>query len=335
MPIIKWNRILTLVLGRDREPLILLLLTIVLVEPDETIILRAVSQDPSKLVGESSTTLTIEDNEPVISLWTTSMGSRIVRTEGDGSVTLQLDANRLTASSLTVNLLYRDAGAITGDHPSVDTPDISTMVTVATETTTRHTFEIDITEDKIAGEFNRSVFVVLQEGDGYTRSDTNNMVEVVVQDNDFAEVYFSQDAGTVTEGEDIVFIIIKDLMTAAETPVDIEFIPTGKFFKTTPMTTQVNFPAGVAMSTAKITISTVDDKDIEADGSLMASIVIIPGSPLRPGGVGRADKRIVTILNDDVPAVISFERPGYVIFEDTTGTITLRADPRPGDKNPD
>ena len=166
---------------------------------------------------------------------------------------------------LTVNLLYTgdgnpnnsdNAGAITGDHPSVDTPDIETTVTVATHIATRHTFEIDITDDLIAGEFNRSVDVVLQEGDGYTVSDPDNRrVEVVIQDNDFAEVYFSQDAGSVTEGEDIVFIIIKDLITAAETPVEIEFIPIGDFFRTTPMTTEVSLPAGIALSTAKITIT--------------------------------------------------------------------------------
>ena len=129
----------------------------------------------------------------------------------------------------------------------------------------------------------------------------NTTVEVAVMDNDFAEVYFSQSGGSVTEGEDIVFIITRDLVTDIETSVDINFVEfTGDFFKTTPMRTQVSFPAGGAvLSTTKITISTVDDKDIEADGSLKAEIDIIPGSPLRPGGVGRLTERTVTILDND------------------------------------
>ena len=87
-------------IGETQTTLNLVIIDDSLVEPDETIILSAVSQDRNKLVGASSTALTIEDNEPEISLRTTSMGNRIVRTEGDGSVTLQLDASRLTATSV-------------------------------------------------------------------------------------------------------------------------------------------------------------------------------------------------------------------------------------------
>ena len=295
----------------------------------------------------SETVITVENDELRISLRApgntricrppptpeSTPNCRIVVTEGDGSGTLQLDASRLTARPLTVNLLYTaDAGALDGGLPS-DSTDSFTTVTVATETTTRHTFEVDITDDQIAAEFTRATHVVLQPGDGYTVDPDNTTVEVAVMDDDFAEVYFSQGAGSVTEGDDIVFIITKDLMTAIETLVEIGFESTGDFFTTTPMTTEVRFPAGGAvLNTAKITIPTVDDKDIEADGSLMAAIVIIPGSPLRPGGVGRPDERTVTILNDDVPAVISFERAEYAIFEGTTDTITLVAEPPPGIK---
>ena len=62
--------------------------------------------------------------------------------------------------------------------------------------------------------------------------------------------------------------------------------------------------------------------------------MIIPGSPLRPGpgDMRRPVVRTVTILSDDVPAVINFEEPDYVISEGTTGTITLVADPPPGIK---
>ena len=294
--------------------------------------------DKNSTPGEDSVAMiTIEDNEPVISLRApgqtgcqpSTSNCRIVVTEGEVA-RLQLDASRLTATTLTVNLRYTvDPGALTGEPTSANTPNIDTTVTVAINTISR-TFEVGVTEDRIAAEFTRAAHVVLQEGDGYTVDPDNTTVEVAVMDNDFAEVYFSQSAGSVTEGEDIVFIIIKDLITNRDESVDISVVEfTGDFFKTTPMRTQVSFPAGgVALSTAKITIPTVDDKDIEADGSLMAKIVIIPGSALRPGDGDRPNVRTVTILDNDVPA-ISFEPAKYTIFEGTTGTITLRAEPPP------
>ena len=311
------------------------------VQSDRKLYLSFVPDNNSTPGEVSVAVIRIEDNEPEISLRTTTLNPRrVVVTEGDGFALLQLDASRLTASSLTVNLLYtgdghpnNNAGALTGEPSSAGTPDIETTVTVDTETTTRHTFEVEVKDDRIAAEFTRAVQVDLQEGDGYTVDPDNRRVEVAVMEDDFAEVYFSQSAGSVTEGQDIEFIIIKDLIADLETAVEISFESTGDFFKTMPQNTTVSLPAdGAVMSTVKITIRTVDDKDIEADGSLTARIVIIPGSPLRPGDMGRADVRTVTILSDDVPAVISFEEPDYAISEGTTGTITLLADPPPGIK---
>ena len=145
-------------------------------------------------------------------------------------------------------------------------------------------------------------------------------------------MYFSQDAGTVTEGQDIEFIITQDLISDDGTFVDIEFEYTGDFFNPMPMaTTRVNFPAGGFM--AKITIPTDDDNDAEANGSLKATIMpqtgeTSKGSILR---LGTPAVRTVTILNDDVPA-ISFDPAVYTIVEGTTRTITLRAEPPPGIK---
>ena len=96
------------------------------------------------------------------------------------------------------------------------------------------------------------------------------------------------------------------------TSVNIEFTPSsGNFFKMlTAMTTQVNFPAdGVVMSTAKIVIPTVDNDDVEVDGSLRAAIDIT-GSVLR---AGMSTERTVTILNNDVPA-IRFELSPAMLF---------------------
>ena len=273
----------------------------------------------------SETIITIEDNELEISL----RPRRIVVTESTstGFVTLQLEASRLTSIPLTVNLLYTaDVGALTGELSSDNTSNMSTMITVETaDITTRYTFQVEVKDDEIAAEGIRTAQVVLQSGAGYTVSDTDNTVEIAVVDDDVATVNISSVREQVTEGDDIEFIITKNLIADTVTSVNIEFEDMGNFFKIATATTQVNFPAdGVVMSTAKIVIPTVDNDDVEADGSLRAAIDIT-GSVLR---AGMSTERTVTILNNDVPA-IRFEEPGYVIFKGTTGTITLIADQPP------
>ena len=168
---------------------------------------------------------------------------------------------------------------------------------------------------------------MLQLGDGYTVSDTDNTVEIAVVDDDVATVNISSVRDQVTEGNDIEFIITKNLIADTVTSVNIEFTPMGmgNFFTMLTATTQVDFPAdGVVMSTAKIVIPTMDNDDVEVDGSLRAAIDIT-GSVLR---AGMSTERTVTILNNDVPE-IRFELAAYTILEDTTGTITLIADQPP------
>ena len=271
----------------------------------------------------SETVITIEDNELEISL----RPRRIVVTESTGFVTLQLEASRLTSMPLTVNLRYTaDVGALTGELSSDNTPEMSTMITVATaDITTRYTFQVPVIDDEIAAESTRTAQVVLQLGDGYTVSDTDNTVEIAVVDDDVATVNISSVRDRVTEGDDIEFIITKDLIADTVTSVNITFTPMGNFFKLPTATTQVNFPAdGVVMSTVKIVIPTMDNDDVEVDGSLHAAIDIT-GSVLR---AGMSTERTVTILNNDVPE-IRFELAAYTILEDTTGTITLIADQPP------
>ena len=275
--------------------------------------LSFVHDSNSKPGAISETVITIEDNELEISLRTTSMGNQISIGEKEGSVTLQLEASRLTSIPLTVNLRYTaDVGALTGKLTSDNTSDMSTMITVATaDITTRYTFQVPVINDDIAAEGIRTAQVVLQSGAGYTVSDTDNTVEIAVVDDDVATVNISSVRDQVTESQDIEFIITKDLIADTVTSVNIEFTPSsGNFFKMPIMTTRVSFPAdGVVMSTAKIVIPTMDNDDVEVDGSLRAAIDIT-GSMLR---AGMSTERTVTILNNDVPA-IRFELSPAMLF---------------------
>ena len=271
----------------------------------------------------------VENDDVKIGLTTTISGGGNSLTGTEGShptATLRLNIDPPVNRELSVNLLYTDdVGALTGALSLVDTPDISTVITVPANKAV-HPFDVIVKDDQIAAEPIRTATILLEEGPGYLVSDTDNMVKLVVIDNDVATVSFSQSTGTVTEGESIELIITQDLITDIATSVNITFTPMGNFFKTTPITTQVDFPAGgVVMSTSKIVIPTVNDADVEAGGSLRAQIMIIDESPLQ---LGTRYERTVTILNDDVPA-ISFQQEAYTIFEGTTGTIRLLADQPP------
>ena len=275
-------------------------------------------------------TFRVENDDIKISLTTPSGGNLLTGTEGSHLIaTLRLDIDPPVNRELSVNLRYTDdVGALTGALSSAGTTDISTVITVSANAAVRgvRDFDVMVKDDEIAAEPIRTATILLEEGPGYLVSDTDNTVKISVEDDDVARVSFSQSTGTVTEGEPIELIITQDLITDIATSVNITFTPTGNFFKTTPITTQVNFPAGgVVMSTSKIVIPTVDDADVEADGSLRANIMRIDESPLQ---LSTPTERIVTILNDDVPA-ISFQQGAYTIFEGNIGTVTLVADQPP------
>ena len=156
---------------------------------------------------------------------------RIVVTESDGFGTLQLEASRLTAMPLTVTLRYTaDVGALTGELSSDDMQDTFTTTTVATNTTTRHTFQVPVIDDEIAAESTRTAQVVLQPGDGYTVSDTDNTVEIAVVDNDVATVSISSIRDRVTEGDPIVFTVTRDLATDQANSITLMLTHNGDFF---------------------------------------------------------------------------------------------------------
>ena len=193
----------------------------------------------------SETVITVEDDELGVSLRApgqtecrspsppeSTPNCRIVVTESDGFGTLQLEASRLTTTPLTVNLRYTaDVGALTGELSSDDTQEMSTMITVATNTTTRHTFQVPVIDDEIAAEGTRAAQVVLQQpGVGYIVSDTDNTVEIAVEDDDVATVSISPIIDRVIEGDTIVFTVTRDLAMDQASSITLTLTHNGDFF---------------------------------------------------------------------------------------------------------
>ena len=278
-------------------------------------------------------TITILDNEPVVSITVPGGEDRLSVNENIGSVTLELNINPPTDRELSVNLLYtEDVGALDGILSSVPTPNRPRVVTVR-EGITTHMFTIPVIDDDIFAEGTRTATIELaavEAGDGYTRS-VNRTVSLGIKDDDVATVSFSQSEDTITEGEEIEWIITQNLAPNRDIVVNIDFGYNGNFF--TPeqravTNTQVVFPAGIAMNTYTETIQTTVDTEFDQDGSWNATIR--PNSGDVGGGVLEAvtpSVRSVTILDDDViVGITTADTQGNNIVESDNIRLQLTLD---------
>ena len=288
------------------------------------------------------TVITVEDDELEISLMApgqtecrspsppeSTPNCRIVVTESTGFVTLQLEASRLTATSLTVNLLYTaDVGALTGKFSLADdTQEMSTMITVATNMTTRHTFKVPVIDDEIAAESTRTAQVVLQPGVGYTVSDTDNTVEIAVVDNDIATVSISSIRDRVTEGDTIVFTVTRDLATDQANSITLTLTHNGDFFSTAVLTAQrtiiVDLPAG--QMDVMVEVATIDMDDSTTDGSLIAELIAVT-SPIELGST--VSKVVIQHNNSVVTITGPNEESSVTVDENSSVTLALNVTPQ-------
>ena len=226
--------------------------------------------------------------------------------------TLLLTIDPPVDRQLPITLRYTgDVGALTGDPSSAGPIEMSTIVMVPGNAAT-HTFVVDVIDDQIVAEFTRTANIVVMAGGSYNVG-TDNTVALAVIDDDVATVSFLQSTSTAVEGEEIVLIVTQDLVADTITAVNINFTynsDNDAFFGPQPLTTtRVEFPVDVAGGTAMTTITTVNDDTFEADGSLIANIAIIPGSPLRAGTIS---SKTVTVLDNDVLVSITAITQGTI-----------------------
>ena len=178
----------------------------------------------------ATVTVTIIEDDYVVSITLFDGRNRVELTEGEeSSVTLRLTVSPPANRELSVNLRYTDGGALTGELSSVQPSVVPTVVTVPANAAT-HTFVIPVVDDRIAAEGTRTASILLQQpGDGYTVSDTDNMVEVAVMDDDVATVSISPEKDVV-KGDTIVFTVTLDLATDQATSISLTLTYNGDFF---------------------------------------------------------------------------------------------------------
>ena len=268
-------------------------------------------------------TVTVLDNEPKVSITAAADGADNLSVIEGGLVELLLNIFPAATGELTVKLRYvGDDGALLGlsTLASMGLPDRFINVDVDAGIL-QHPFSFVVVNDEIAAEGIRIADIVVEKNVGYNVG-TASIVAISVEDNDVAEVSFSQSGGTVTEGNPIALIVTKNLVADTNTAVNINFTYEGDFFKSKPPTIRVEFPAdGLAGVEYTTMIQTVDDGLAEVDGSLIATIE--PVSPLVAGTIG---SRTVMILdNEPDVSVTTLDRRGMLSVNEDIGSANATA----------
>ena len=192
--------------------------------------------------------------DPEISI---AAGSAI--TEGSDA-TFTVTATPAPTSSLTVSLTVSQNGSF-GATTGADT--------VTIPTTGSATFTVSTTNDS-TDEPDGSVTATLSTGTGYTVSGTSNAATVSVSDDDAPPVtpVISVAAGSgVTEGSDATFTVTASPALATALTISLTISQSGDYVTTG--SRSVTIPTS---GTKTFAVTTTDDSDDEADGSVTATI---------------------------------------------------------------
>ena len=260
----------------------------------------------------STTTVTILNNESVVSITTlddNNMGT-ITETDGD-STTLRLTVTPPSSRALQVNLGY----SVDGLLPAV--------VTVPANASS-HRFNITGIDDMLAQTMSRSIEISVAEGLGYTVSSPDeSAVTLTIAEDDIVALRILPVRAMISEGEDAVFALMLNFVAETDVSATISFTATGDFLATTPVDTEIIFTAGE--TSMLLTVATVDDAEIEPDGSLELQVAMqSAGQPL-----GDAVTSAISILDNE--SLVTLERHNLHSYSVNEGrgaaTLRLHIDP--------
>ena len=273
-----------------------------------------IEQDDSPIELGSTVTseVVILHNNFVVTVTGIDGGSSVTAAE-NSSVTLvihvepPLPANR----ALNVNLSYEDDFRLLVDELS--------SVTVPAGMTT-HQFTVSIKNDTIVAQPDRNIDISVATGAGYRAS--ADRVRIIVTDDDTAVVSISPVSNVITEGEDAVFELMLDIVTAGPAAVRVEFTGDDEFFSAMDMSSVVVTFTADEKST-RVAIQTIINHSLFMDGSLIATLTDVTDSPLRISSTQRS--ATITILDDTpVIGVTTLDGGSFIRVLESTGRVTLQ-----------
>ena len=248
----------------------------------------------------AATVIVSDDDVPVVSI----SGGNGVTEGGDASFTIT--ASPVPAADLTVSVTVTASGnygASTGQR------------TVTIPTTGSATLTVGTTDDG-NDEADGSVTATLVDGADYDLG-TNQAATVIVSDDDVPVVSISG-GNEVTEGGDASFTITASPTPASALSVSVTVSASGDYGATTGSRT-VTIPTG---GSATFTVSTTNDGNDEADGSVTATVNA--GGYTVSSSQGAAT---VSVADDDVPVVSITGGSG--VTEGGNASFTVTANPTP------
>ena len=258
-------------------------------ESDETVVLTLVASGSYQVVSPGTHTLTIVDDEPMVSF--PEWGLQELEWSGTHDVKLTLDP----APGGDLTLTYKVSGTATPDEDYTALPGTLVVAKGATTAVIPVTIIDDTHEDN--GE---SVVLTLVEGPGYkVRSDRIEhfrmfRFHILNDDVDEPAVTIAAGASPVTEGGNAVFTLTADPAPAADLPVTVTVATDGDWGVTTGSRT-VTVPT---TGSATLTLATTGDSTDEPGGSVTVTVKDGDGYT-----VGASASGSVTVRDDDAPVV--------------------------------
>ena len=211
--------------------------------------------------------------------------------EGDGEISFAVTMDGPSSRTVRVDWATADGTATAGQDFTARKGEL-----VFEPGETRQKAKVPVLDDTVV-EPDETFKVKLSnpQGASLERSEATGMIV----DNDLPLVSISAAAGSVEEGEDVLFDLTRSGNLRSALGVTLRINATGSFLAETPPAT-VSFGAGE--SAAVLRIATVDDNRDEADGTVEA--VLVESDDY---SVGEPGKAVVAVTDNDRPPAIGIE----------------------------
>ncbi len=249
------------------------------------------------LGGANTASVTVNDDD--VPELTITAGSAV--TEGTAA-SFTVSASPNAASEITVKYTVTQSGAfVSAGKLSAQTVPLSGGTATITVPTVG-----DSTD-----EANGSVTVTLNDGTGYTLGGAKTAT-VNVNDDDVPELTIT-DGSAVTEGTDASFTVSASPSASGSITVNYTVTQSGAFVASGELSSQTETLSG---GTATITVPTVGDTTVEADGSVTVTLTSGTGYTL-----GSPKTATVTVNDDDDPPPVT----PTVTFDSASSTAAENA----------